>query len=300
MVTANARDVIDAWQSRGRQVECLNRSLFVVEAGDPSAPALLLIHGFPTSGWDWHRILDALSAHFYVLVPDMLGFGLSDKPQGHRYTMAEQADLLEALLAQRGIDRFHLLAHDYGDTVAQELLARDCERHDDARCLSVALLNGGLFPEATRPRLVQKLLLSPLGGLVVRFLQRSTLERNMHAIYGPETPPSSMEIDVFWALIERNGGRTVFHRLIRYMAERDRFRERWLSGLRNTRAPILLINGGADPISGAHLVARYRELISDQGIVELPDIGHYPQLEAADEVTAHYLAFVSSLGVVNT
>ena len=86
--------------------------------------ALLLLHGYPTSSGDWSRVWDALAERFDVIAADMLGFGESDKPRGHRYRIGEQADLQLALLDHLGIRACHVLAHDYGDTVGQELLAR--------------------------------------------------------------------------------------------------------------------------------------------------------------------------------
>jgi pimeloyl-ACP methyl ester carboxylesterase len=290
---------IDAWRARGRQIDCLGQRLFFVDEGDPSLPAVLLVHGFPTAGWDWHALWPELSRHFRLIAPDMLGFGFSAKPRPHNYTMHEQADLLEELTRQLGLKRFHVLAHDYGDTVAQELLARDNARGADRRCLSVALLNGGLFHGTHRPRFIQKLLLSPLGPVAVRLLGRATLARNMNAIFGPQTPPTEHDIDAFWALIRHNDGQRIFHRLIRYMRERKTHAQRWVCALRDAHVPIQLINGSFDPISGAHMVTRYRELVGDANIVELPGIGHYPQIEAPEAVARHYLAFVKNLAPNN-
>ncbi len=287
--------ILDEWRRRGSDYFCRDQRLFVIDEGDAAKPVLLLIHGFPTSSWDWHGVWPYLGEHFRIIAPDMLGFGFSAKPHGHRYTIFEQADLIEMVLEQMDVRHCHVLAHDYGDTVAQELLARDNERAGRGRCLTVAMLNGGLFPEATRPRRIQHLLAGPLGGLIVRFVNRGTLERNMRTIFGPNTPPSAQDIDVFWELIQRDGGRMVFHRLIRYMRERDVHRTRWLSALQETPVPRLLINGLVDPVSGARMVARYRELITQDNIVELPTIGHYPQMEAAQDVARHYLDFVQPM-----
>ena len=56
-----------------------------------------------------------------------------------------------------------------------------------------------------------------------------------------------------------------------------------------------MIDGAADPISGAHMVARYREVVGHGTVVELPGIGHYPQMEAPEAVLEHYLRFVDAL-----
>ena len=114
-------------------------------AGEP----LLLLHGFPTASWDWHYLWVPLTQRFRVVACDMLGFGDSAKPLDHDYSLMEQADLQQALLAHLNIDQpVHLLAHDYGGTVAQELLARHCEQRIEIA--SCAFLNSGLFPECYR------------------------------------------------------------------------------------------------------------------------------------------------------
>jgi pimeloyl-ACP methyl ester carboxylesterase len=78
-------------------------------------------------------------------------------------------------------------------------------------------------------------------------------------------------------------------KLIGYMAERREHRERWVGALCKTKVPVRLIDGLVDPISGAHMVARYRELVPNPDIVELPGVGHYPQLEAPDKVVTAIL-----------
>jgi len=103
---------------------------------DHDAPTLLLIHGFPTSSWDFSPIWQALTTHFNVIAPDLLGFGFSAKPVAYDYSILDQADLCEALLTRLGVNRFHILAHNYGDSVAQELLAR---AHDGS---ALAALHG--------------------------------------------------------------------------------------------------------------------------------------------------------------
>ncbi|MDO8695634.1 MAG: alpha/beta hydrolase [Pseudomonas sp.] len=251
---------------------------------------LLLIHGFPTAAWDWHYLWQPLSERYQLIACDMLGFGDSAKPRRHAYSLLEQADLQQALLVHLGIDApVHLLAHDYGDSVAQELLARHYEGR--AQLASCVFLNGGLFPETHHPVLVQRLLLSPLGGLIGRLFNRRSLAANFAKIFGPQSQPRAAELDDFWQLIAANNGPAIMHRLIRYMPERRVQRERWLAAMQRGEVPLRLIDGGVDPISGAHMLARYRELVPNPDCVLLENIGHYPQTEAPGAVLQHYLAF---------
>ena len=294
----------------------------------------MLIHGFPSASWDWHGLWAPLAERFRLIAPDMIGFGFSAKPRGWGYSIHDQADLHAALCARLGVSEVHVLAHDYGVSVAQELLARheaslppppfkggDWPGRELTQCQfplsqsrgggvptssesrsqqagggvvtlrSIVFLNGGLFPETHRPRPIQKLLLSPLGPLVSRLFNERGFRKSFSAVFGPDTKPSAAELAAFWQLVAYNDGGRIMHELIRYILDRRQHRERWLSAMQRTAVPMRLINGPVDPVSGAHMVARYRELIAAPDVVSLPGIGHYPQVEAPQAVLDAFLQF---------
>jgi pimeloyl-ACP methyl ester carboxylesterase len=145
---------------------------------------------------------------------------------------------------------------------------------------SVVLLNGGLFPETHRPLLSQRLLRSPLGPLMAGLMTKAHLARAMRQIGGSRAPPTEAEIDAFWTLLAHGDGPRAMPRLIRYIDERREHRTRWVGALQRAAVPILLIDGMEDPVSGAHMVDRFRELVPAATVVELPGVGHYPQIEA--------------------
>jgi pimeloyl-ACP methyl ester carboxylesterase len=282
----------DDWRAAGDHFEWRGHRIFCRTAGPKDVAPLVLIHGFPTASWDWAPLWPRLTERFRVLTLDMIGFGFSAKPRRFAYTIGAQADLFEALLAREGVTRYHILAHDYGDTVAQELLARDRDRGASTRIAAVCLLNGGLFPETHRALLTQKLLASPLGPLLARLTSYRRFARAMRHIC--KRPLSDEDVGAMWQLVTENDGRAVMPQLIGYMAERRAHRARWVGALVDAVAPLRLINGLDDPISGAHMVARYRELVPRPDVVELPGVGHYPQLEAPDAVADASLAFLTS------
>ena len=284
------------WQSRGQLKTLLGHSIFVVDEGAKTLPTIVLLHGFPTASWDWVPIWQALSRNYRLIALDMLGFGLSEKPNHRNYTIHQQADIVEALIKDKQLKKFHVLAHDYGDTVAQELLARQVEGSGEGSWLSCCFLNGGLFPETHRALLTQKLLLSPLGKFLNRLTGFSKFSRNFSSVFGPQSKPTEQELLHFWWLINFNNGKHIFHNLITYMRDRLEHRERWVNALQKSTAPIGLINGSVDPVSGAHMVARYKELECRLDyLAELPLIGHYPQVEAPAEVIKHYQEYLESL-----
>jgi pimeloyl-ACP methyl ester carboxylesterase len=270
-----------------------------------SKPALLLIHGFPTASIDWQHIWPELSAHFRLVTLDMMGFGFSDKPLEYPYSIHDQADIFQTLLNELDIHDYHILAHNYGDTVAQELLARQHERTQQeaiplaimGKIHSIILLNGGLFPETHRPVLMQKLLISPLGSWLIKLYTFKKFKKTFSDICKKNI--AEEEIRIYWQLLNYNNGSRVMPKLIRYMQERKHYRQRWVGALENSRIPLRLINGTADPISGLHMVERYRQLINNPDVVLLNDVGHYPQVESPQEVIAAALIFWKTHRVVN-
>jgi pimeloyl-ACP methyl ester carboxylesterase len=284
---------LSVWRTRGRDFVFRGQTIRYWVAGQ-GAP-LLLIHGFPTASWDWNYLWQPLAQQYRVIACDMLGFGDSAKPRDHQYSLIEQADLQQALLEYLDVEQpVHILAHDYGDSVAQELLARHGEGlFDMASCV---VLNGGLFPETHRGPWFQKLLLSPLGWMVGRMFDRDTLDKDFSRIFGVHTRPSESQLDDYFSLIDAHRGQCILHRLISYIPERLAMRERWVNAMQNTQVPLRFINGAADPISGAHMVERYHQLIPNPDTVLMSDIGHYPHTEAPSQVLRHYRGFRAAIG----
>lgn len=291
---------VDRWMKESKTLLSGGRRLAYWTGGerDEEKPWLLLIHGYPTSSWDWTFLWDDLKRHFRLAALDMLGFGLSEKPRDIYYAIAMQADFQEALLAHLGAGAAHVFTHDYGVTVGQELLARHNEGALSFEIRSMAFLNGGLFPEQHRARPIQKLGLTPLGFLLGLMLTKDRLRRSFDEIYGPDTKASDEEIAAHWAMISANGGKHVLHKLLSYIPQRRANRERWVGALKAARTPLRLINGGADPVSGAHLYRYYKEEAPNADAILFETIGHYPHTEAPKRTLAAFLEFHHKLRTV--
>ncbi|MEQ8404635.1 MAG: alpha/beta hydrolase [Oceanicaulis sp.] len=288
---------LEDWRAGGETFGYRGCEIFHRTGGDWSdegKPVLILIHGFPTASWDWAHQWEALCARFRVATLDMIGFGFSEKPVKYDYSILDQADLHETYLDRLGVDAYHILAHDYGDTVAQELLARHIERGASIGrgVLSVCFLNGGLFPEQHRATFTQRLLHSPVGPLLSQAMTRKRFENGFCEVFGPDTRPSEDELDAFWAMMNTNGSiKRIGHKLIGYIEERRRRRERWVGALEKSPIPMRVIDGALDPVSGRHMVEHYQKLVPNADTVLLETVGHYPQLEAPGEVLDAFLDF---------
>ena len=280
------------WKKTGNYFDFKGNKIFYRQ-GENEGDNLLCLHGFPTSSFDYHKIWNALSRKIRALLSyDMIGYGFSDKPANLAYTTFEQADVLQSLIEHLKIEKLHILAHDYGNTITQELLARAEENRLKFEIETVCFMNGALFPETHKPILAQKILISPIGFLFGRLISDKRFKESLASIFGENTKPTESELNDFIEIFKYNNGRRIAHKLIRYMTERAKYRARWVGALENMKQPFRFINGLADPVSGAHLVKRFREVFPEQtDIIELENVGHFPHFEVPDVLLEKFFEF---------
>jgi pimeloyl-ACP methyl ester carboxylesterase len=271
----------EAWYNSGSKTTVNNLDVFYKREG--AGATLVCIHGFPTTSWDFEPMWPQLTARFDAIASDLIGLGQSAKPH-QALTVSLQADIIEGLLIQKGITEAHLFAHDLGDTVAQELLARQHQHKAKVKWLSCVFMNGGIFPETHRPLILQKLLLSPLGPILAKLMTKRSLKKSLTKIFSAAHPPTDAFIGETWRLNMANDGVTMMPRLIQYMNERKQHRERWVAPLVNGVVPMRLINGEDDPISGKHAGERFVEVVPNADVVFLKNLGHYLHVENPEAV----------------
>ncbi|XP_025785372.1 mesoderm-specific transcript homolog protein isoform X3 [Lynx rufus] len=261
---------LHSWKSSGKFFTYKGLRIFYQDSvGVVGSPEIVvLLHGFPTSSYDWYKIWEGLTLRFHrVIALDFLGFGFSDKPRPHHYSIFEQASIVEALLRHLGLQnrRINLLSHDYGDIVAQELLYRFKQNRSGRLTIkSLCLSNGGIFPETHRPLLLQKLLKD--GGVLSPILTRL--------------------MNFF-----------VFSRgLLQYINQRKKFRRRWVGALASVTIPIHFIYGPLDPVNPyPEFLELYRKTLPRSTVSILDDhISHYPQLEDPMGFLNAYMGFINS------
>jgi pimeloyl-ACP methyl ester carboxylesterase len=180
------------WFNRGNYIEINHRKIFVYDSASSNhlnnqsnKPVLVILHGYPTCSYDYYKAIPYLESKFRVIIHDHMGFGYSDKPKDYSYCLIDQAQYALKLWEKLGIHQAHLLAHDYGTSIATEIIALDNENKlDQINLLSVTLCNGSIHIELAKLRLIQKLLLNKISGpIVARLSNKKTLARNLKNIY---------------------------------------------------------------------------------------------------------------------
>lgn len=283
---------IKDWKAKGQYFEFKGHQIFYTFENHQAKETIVLIHGFPTSSWDWTKIWPLFNKDKNLLTLDMLGFGFSDKPTEHNYLLTYQADIIIALVQELGIEHLHILTHDYGGSVGQEILAR--QANDSTlpfSLLSVCFSNGGIIQDGYHPRPIQKLLLTPIGFLLPKFMGKGTMHRTFKKIFGKNTQASQEEIDTFWELMTLNDGKEILHKVIQYMNERKVQSARWKSAIQNASVPLGLIIGDADPISGTTIADAFKRLVPTVKVFYMEEIGHYPNYEDPALFFKHFTDF---------
>jgi pimeloyl-ACP methyl ester carboxylesterase len=280
---------LDAWFASGQRVpltlprQTAQVNLFCQVTG--TGPWVTLLHGFPTCSWDWAEVAEGLTANHQLLMPDLLGFGDSDKPAGHHYSLIEQADLVEALWRHFEIEQSALIVHDIGGSVAQELLARQHEGRLAARLTTVVFLNAALYQGVSRPRPVQNLLANPLlGPVLARVVTERLFTRNLAAVFSASHPLPTGTAREYWLAFKRRSTAPHIHRLLQYIPERDRHYARWEAALQDTTVPLNFVWGMRDPVSGPPVAEVIKQRLPNAHLLPLDDVGHYPQLELPERV----------------
>jgi pimeloyl-ACP methyl ester carboxylesterase len=288
---------IEQWWAGGERVALTlggaQREVFLRRLG--SGPSMTLLHGFPSSSHDWAKVAPALSERHSLLMADFLGFGASEKPSEHAYSLHEQADLVEALWAHERVAATILVAHDYAVSVAQELLARRAEGKLAVDLLAVHLLNGGLYPDLHHRQPTQTALLDPEHGPRIGELLNEQLFVGGIAPTFAEGYDAADDSAQMWRAMSRDDGQRIGHLLIGYIPDRERHERRWVSALERTDVPLSFVWGMLDPVSGAHMAQRIAERLPDAPMLAMADVAHWPALEAPDRVL-QALADLRSVG----
>jgi pimeloyl-ACP methyl ester carboxylesterase len=283
------------WRSAGAVERFRDRDIHVFER--PGAgPPLLLLHGFPSSSFDWRPLLAADGGR-EALTFDFLGFGLSEKPRDHVYSLFWQADLAEELVRRRiGDGPVFVVAHDMGTSVATELLARAIDGRLGFEIEGALLFNGSMVLDRATLTPAQRLLRSPLGGLAARLGSERVFRHQFGGVFSAAHPLTDAEAADQWSLICHDGGRTLGHRLVHYLSERERYTERWHGAIRDWAGPLSFAWGMQDPVATTAVLEALVELRPSAPVERLAELGHYPQLEDPAAIAAALEAALAFAG----
>jgi len=287
----------DDWLSRGghfswrpAEGDASAVEIFHVETGDPDAPVVLLVHGWPTSSIDWYEVANQLSTRFRVCALDFPGYGFSDKPQGWGYSLGRDAELIEFYLSEViGAKAGVVVAHDRGDSVALIHAARAAEGRSAMRLEHLVLSNANIFlPLSNLTGAQRQALDADTWSQLAALVTPSRLAEAMGATtFTPPRKPGDPEVEALTATFAYDDGIKVLHEGIQYLVERSKDERRWLTALAGAPFPVTVIWGLYDTVSPPR-VANYvwnEYLMLKPGgnrLYFIPDANHYLQVDRPD------------------
>ncbi len=271
------------WKSRGKYIEVFNKQLFFKDEGEREN-VLVILHGFPSSSYDYYKVIPYFTKHFRVIIHDHLGFGFSDKPLNYSYSLIEQADHALELWKSLGLKKVNIIAHDYGTSVLTEILWRKNNTNLPIEIASVSLGNGSMLIEMASLIWTQKVLKHHFWGPVLaRFSSKFLFVNNFKKLWYDKSKIELEEFDVLWKMLIDNDGRKVLPYIGRYVDERKKFWHRWIGALAAYQNEIHLIWADKDPIAVYEMALVLNKKIPNNKLTTLQNVGHYPMLEAPEQ-----------------
>ncbi|MFZ5724298.1 MAG: alpha/beta fold hydrolase [Pseudomonadota bacterium] len=284
------------WEKRGRIREVAGRRLFVIDEGPRDAPVIAVLHGFPSASYDFWRVLPQLAERHRVVIHDHLGFGFSEKPLHYGYSIIDQTTQALLLWQSLGLRHVHVLAHDYGCSIATELFHRHSHRELSLQIDSATLVNSGLYYDMAGLRLAQHLLrLKWTRPVFSRLAGRGMYKLNMRRLWGTPGRELDAELDELWAMTVRDGGKPVLGRLSHYLEERRWIhRDRWRTAISAFNRPVHVLWGDRDPVGVPAIAVKLDHDLQQPTLSWLPGVGHYPMIEAPAAFATAALRFIDS------
>jgi pimeloyl-ACP methyl ester carboxylesterase len=263
----------------------------VIEAGSQDArEAVVFVHGNPGSASDWTGLLAAAGELGRAVAVDMPGFGRSQPPSDFGYDVGAYAAFLGDALGDLGIERAHLVLHDFGGPFG---LFWGIE-HPQAWA-SVVLFNVGVMPGYTWHSMAKRWRTPVLGELVQAWIPRWGWRRTMQKS-GPRGLPEEF-VDKMYDDYDRGTRQTVL-KLYRATPDPGETAEQLGAAIAGLHKPALVVWGAADPFLGVQYAERQREFFDVQDVVVLKDSSHWPFQDDPQSVERAVVPFLRrQLGV---
>ena len=272
--------------------------VFYRASGDPRAPVVLLLHGFPTSSFMFRELIPRLADHFRVVAPDLPGFGFTEVPEErkYRYSFDALAHTIAAFTEALGLNRYAIYVFDYGAPTGFRLAMAHPER-----VTAIVSQNGNAYEEglsdAWAPIRAYWQQPTPENREVIRTNMlnlEGTRWQYTHGVAHPESvSPESYTLDV--ALLERKGNKDIQLDLFLDYASNVKLYPKFQEYFRKSEPPLLAIWGKNDPFFLPAGAEAYRKDLPNAK-VQFLDTGHFATETHVVEIATAMREFLEAAG----
>jgi pimeloyl-ACP methyl ester carboxylesterase len=291
------------WRNEGESIELLGGQIWYHDQGPKSDDAVFIVHGYPGSSWDFQGVVERIGPDTRTVVMDQRGFGLSAKPLDGDYqsnfTMMRQADIFDALASHLGLKSILLVAHDMGQTVGLELMARFEEGRTPFRIRHAILLNGSTLVDMVQPSDFQKQTLAAPSTALPEDMAWEDICNIFPGTYAQESREREDFEEIITCQAHQiyiNHGSRIVGGIVHYLKERAEDFSRWSrTFFEFNKAPMTLIWGEQDPIAVVAMAERVKQIRPATDLYKYPDCGHWPSVEYPDRIGDAIIARLGSV-----
>ena len=272
------------WKNRGSLVPVYNKNIFTIDTGGEHENCIVILHGYLSSSYDYHKVLPELSKNNRVILFDLIGFGLSDKLENKYFTIIDQTDHVLELWNILGLNNFTLIAHDYGNLITQEILARKNHSTTNIEIKNILFCNGAVPVNHTNYLDLHKFYKDEDSKKMVSMLTSFGIYKKiMREFFYDENKITEEELYEMWTLLEYNNGREIINFIYNYVRERKIFWNRWIIALKETTVPIDLIWGKEQQVTEDCITNLKVAKNTTYNVYWIEKSGHFPMLESPKE-----------------
>lgn len=264
-------------------IDCVRSPL--LEFGSPGLDeAVVFVHGNPGSALDWERLARGVGEFGRAVAMDMPGFGAADKPPNFDYSVPGYARFLGRLLAERRVQRAHLVMHNFGGPWGLTWAAANPEAVASVTCINTGVLSG------YRWHYLARIWQTPLLG---ELFMASTTKAGMRLLlrYGNPRGLPAEYFDHVYKTFDRGTQRAVL-RLYRNTLNTEEGARQLTEALRPLDLSALVVWGAHDPYIPVEFAERQRQVFPRAEIKILPDSGHWPFADDPGAVAQAVLPFL--------
>jgi pimeloyl-ACP methyl ester carboxylesterase len=272
-----------------------NVNIFYREAGSPTRPTIVLLHGFPSSSHMYRNLIPKLAAHYHVIAPDFPSFGYSSQPsiEEFEYSFANLTNITDKFLDQRGITKYSIYVQDYGSPVGFRLFMKHPERIQ-----AIISQNGNAYSEGLSPFWAEFLVpfwkdRNPTTEAKAR--QLLTIDTTKLQYTAGFRNPEHVDPDAWTfsqATLDRPGNKEIQLALFFDYQNNVKQYDEWHAMLRKVQPPILAVWGKNDPIFSFPGAEAFKRDVPKTEIHAI-DSGHFALEEEADQIAQIALKFLA-------
>lgn len=282
------------WKSKHTTVDLQGQKLSYIDT-QKGENVLLIIHGFATSSFDYHKIIDSLKDTYRIIIPDLIGFGLSSKPKTYYFSIIDQANILKALLHKLGINQLSVMSHGYGSCILCEMMSINLSNNLDLKIKKSILLNLSLTLELSNDTELET-----NGNLISQGILKISISFEMfkkhirESFYNKEAI-SEEELETSWKLLNNKEGLKNLQFSDYFVAECGKFGDKWLKNIHKNDSKVFVIWGKNDEFGHIQTPSKIKKFmnLSEKDIYLMDECSYFPMLEKPKE----FVEIVKNIGI---